>query len=154
MCHQPLPNLGCSRDNGQDVLYTLRLPHPSAESSETVSYLVSCLFNDRIKSLALKRWRDEPSNMVSTFLQLQKSQQTSDRFQKLSRQLAIKERKEILSILECALWNLKVFQIGRESKKQSVQGIEIVDRCFCRVSCGADEVISNVLPYLEAVKTD
>lgn len=51
-----------------------------------------------------------------------------------------------LPIVECALWKVKLSEIAVNLKDRT---IEYVDRYFCRVSGGAEGVISNVLSFLE-----
>mmetsp|Transcript_27487 Transcript_27487/g.66754 ORF Transcript_27487/g.66754 Transcript_27487/m.66754 type:complete len:535 (-) Transcript_27487:107-1711(-) len=120
--------------------------NPSTESGKSISYLTKLLVNDRIESLTLKRWRDELFSMLSEFLHLDKVEQTGDRFRTFLGHIAIKERQEMLSILECSVWKVKLIEVAMSLMNTTNQ---CVDRHFCRVSCGAEGVISNVLPFLE-----
>jgi hypothetical protein len=60
--------------------------------------------------------------------------------------------KEISSLLELALWKMKLdyskggITMGGGNKKIKMD--QSVFRLQCRISCGADHVIENVLPYL------
>ncbi|CAJ1944315.1 unnamed protein product [Cylindrotheca closterium] len=120
--------------------------NPSNESRESLSYLAKLLVNDRIEGLTLKRWRDELSGMLTVFLHLDKAEQTRARFRTFLRHISTKEHQEVLSILECAVWKVKLIDVTMNLKNTAN---EYVDRHFCRVSCGVEGVISNVLPFLE-----
>jgi hypothetical protein len=62
--------------------------------------------------------------------------------------------KEVTSLLELALWKMKINDgskdlcetMGRGNKKIKRDGLEF--RLQCRISCGANIVIKNVWPYL------
>ena len=53
------------------------------------------------------------------------------------------ERLEILSLLEQLLWSKKLDESDTKNKDD-----EMLKRQAYRVNCGADIVISNILPYL------
>ena len=62
--------------------------------------------------------------------------------------LAKYERFEVLSLIEMFLWSMKMdeansIDITQENERQSF-----------RINCGADIIISNVLPYLGSVTND
>jgi len=60
--------------------------------------------------------------------------------------------KEMTSLLELVLWKARISSVDRDmamggcNKKMKMDPSEF--RLQCRVSCGADHVIENVLPYL------
>jgi len=60
--------------------------------------------------------------------------------------------KESTSLLELALWKARIFSLDHEkamgegNKKMRMDQSDF--RLQCRISCGADHVIENVLPYL------
>jgi len=60
--------------------------------------------------------------------------------------------KESTSLLELALWKIKLDdknhgdKMGNCNKKLRIDQSEF--RLQCRISCGADHVVQNVLPYL------
>jgi hypothetical protein len=60
--------------------------------------------------------------------------------------------KESTSLLELALWKIKLDdkdhggEMGNCNKKLRIDQSEF--RLQCRISCGADHVVENVLPYL------
>jgi hypothetical protein len=60
--------------------------------------------------------------------------------------------KEITSLLELALWKARISSLDQGksidggNKKMKIDPSEF--QLQCRISCGADQVIENVLPYL------
>jgi hypothetical protein len=79
--------------------------------------------------------------------------------------LATYERLESVSLLELALWKVKIDSCkalyetdherdGESSSKRprlDKSHLDGVDRQSCRIKSGADVVISNVLPFLDKV---
>jgi hypothetical protein len=54
--------------------------------------------------------------------------------------------KESTSLLELALWKARISAMGEGNKIMKMDQSDF--RLQCRISCGADHVIENVLPYL------
>jgi hypothetical protein len=79
--------------------------------------------------------------------------------------LATYERLESVSLLELALWQVKIdsckalydtdHERGEECRSKRPRldksHLDGVDRQSCRINSGADVVISNVLPFLDKV---
>jgi len=80
--------------------------------------------------------------------------------------LATYERLESVSLLELALWKVKIdsrktaYDTGRQPDEASTHpkrprleksNLYHVDRQSCLINSGADVVISNVLPFLDKV---
>jgi hypothetical protein len=79
--------------------------------------------------------------------------------------LATYERLESVSLLELALWKVKIDRCKAAYHTDHERGEECrstrprldkahldgVDRQSCRINSGADAVISNVLPFLDKV---
>jgi hypothetical protein len=66
---------------------------------------------------------------------------------------AYRKLKEMTSLLELALWTIKLNDskghdnsMGSGNKKIKIDQSNF--RVQCRISCGADQVVENVLPYL------
>jgi hypothetical protein len=63
--------------------------------------------------------------------------------------------KEATSILELALWNMKmnenIFQQKTIHYQKKIKADESCIRSQNRVACGADVVICNVLPFLISI---
>lgn len=87
----------------------------------------------------LEQWEDLHSSRDHRMLQLRKVLYT----------LAKQERLESMSLLESLLWKM---QIEKQKEQSAVQCIITEEeREYCRISCGADMVIPNVLPFLVSV---
>lgn len=56
--------------------------------------------------------------------------------------------KEITTILELALWKMRLNENSHQIKKENDESSM---RQQCRITCGADIVIRHVLPYLITV---
>eukprot|EP00980_Cylindrotheca_fusiformis_P028600 scaffold22615_cov97-Cylindrotheca_fusiformis.AAC.6 len=79
--------------------------------------------------------------------------------------LAIYERKEILSLIELALWDQQLNDTAKEEEEESMTAnkeennksnvsVQHSKRSFrynCRINCGVETVISRVLPFLPPI---
>jgi ankyrin repeat protein len=114
-----------------------------------------------IQWLGLARWKED----ISTFLDWALRFYSSRHFGMLHFKLATYERLEAISLLELALWKVKIDEckVASESdneydKESSPKRprldrsqLDGVDRQSCRIYCRAHVVISNVLPFLDKV---
>jgi hypothetical protein len=119
------------------------------------------MIESRVACLGLKRWRDDMVRHVEAIDPDDahgRIQQTHD----IEIQLAQYERLEISSLLELALWKLAMIENDASSLQQeTVTAAMAIEpdtdtpleslglRQRNRISCGADIVISNVLPFLD-----
>jgi hypothetical protein len=123
---------------------------------ERMQFLYMCGMSSRVEALPFKVWRDFITNMIQTaafnhirdnlaILHTIQDQVTffEDELPKL---------KEATSILELALWKMKINEkIHHDRATQSQKKIKTDDssvRSQNRVTCGADVVIGHVLPCL------
>ena len=126
---------------------------------ETYQFLVKCSFIERINTIGLKQWRDNVINMVmgpkfTMPYDVKEGNWLDDIRSKLILYEAEYHRlKEATSLLELVLWRNEIGKSksddGRKSRKRKFE--EPDSRSQCRVSCGADIIIRNVLPYLVPV---
>merc|ERR1712083_24190 len=103
----------------------------------------------RAKYLGLAKWRREIVNLMDT-LSSQVEEDPSIRIGQVGQiyfTLEKQERMEILSLVEEFLWKTKI----AEANMGSIGTQQTVDRQGCRVNCGADVIISNILPYLDEI---
>ena len=110
----------------------------------------------RVEALHFKVWRDHITNMI--FLADYKyNEDNSSITSRIRDKLAYFEDelprlKEATSILEIALWKMKINNYSLEEnttwsqKKIKMEESDI--RSKCRIICGADVVIGHVLPFL------
>eukprot|EP00980_Cylindrotheca_fusiformis_P011373 scaffold2638_cov114-Cylindrotheca_fusiformis.AAC.1 len=112
-------------------------------SPELSKYLMFCSIAERLESLKLPAWRQAVLDMIDTI--------PDDKSQRKSKTLAIEKKvmwyewKEKLSILEMALWQAKLRDLNEVAPPSSM---DAADRLRCRVQCGDQVVIPNVLPFL------
>ena len=112
--------------------------------TETLEYLFLASIAKRLELLGITKWRVDMENRGGNFKAL---------YQRLNMyELA----KEATSVLELVLWKHKmdksapsnnVKSVGQSNKRARVD-TDISRRQQCRINCGADIIIRNVLPYL------
>jgi len=123
--------------------------------TEMIRFLVQCSFAERIDAIGLRSFRNNMMEIINTTPMGNSKQnwfsgvksnlcQFETKFQNL---------KEATSVLELVLWKNSIVETmsddGRESRKRKFD--EPDSRSQCRVSCGADVIFRNVLPYLVPV---
>ena len=122
---------------------------------ERLQFLVMCGMSDRMEALAFRVWRDYITNMIlSAGFKWGKSNQYI--IQRIRAKVAHFEAeypklKEITTIIELALWKIRINEYIREEKmihEKKMKTDESSIRRQCRITCGADVVIRHVLPYL------
>ena len=126
------------------------------EREKAFQFLVKCSFMGRINAIGLKQWRDNVINKVMSpdFIMpfdVEEGTWLDDIRSKLSQyEDDYSKLKEATSLLELALWKIKLNDNERKERQNKKMKIEESSdlRKQCRISCGADIVIQHVLPYL------
>jgi hypothetical protein len=123
---------------------------------ERMKFLFKCGLSDRVKALAFKLWRDHITNMIQTS-NFQYTGDNLDILREIRAKLAhfedeLQKLKEVTPILELAIWKIKMNEkktqdVATQSQKK-IKTDKSSARQQCRVTCGADIIISNVLPYI------
>jgi hypothetical protein len=117
-----------------------------------------CGMSAHVENLAFKVWRDQMKNMVHS-ANFKWSYCNQSIIGKIRAKLAhfedeLNKLREITSILELALWKLRMDQANNQENEtrplKRGKTDESSARLQCRVTCGADVVIGHVLPYLIA----
>jgi hypothetical protein len=134
--------------------------NPTPEATNMIQSLLPMIFAKRLRSLGLARWTSDMLAAMEEAL----TTEWSSRRNKISLlyfKLATYERLEAMSLLELALWKVKMDgcsapndDTGNEesspkSPRLDISHLDGVDRQSCRINSGADVVISNVLPFLD-----
>jgi hypothetical protein len=127
---------------------------------ERMQFLTMCGMSDRVEALAFDVWRDymayvihsaefkhgDNGNISIVRRILAKATHFDDKYIQL---------KEITTILELALWKLRINgNLPAEEAthcRKKIKTDESSMRRQCRVTCGADVIIRNVLPFLISV---
>jgi hypothetical protein len=127
-----------------------------APNQERMQFLFMCGMSERVEALPFKIWRDHVTNMIqnATFKWREDNHPILRRIQE---KLAYFEEelpklKDATTMLELALWKMKMSQNGQNIKNQTHCQKKIKadssSRSQNRVTCGADFVIGHVLPFL------
>jgi hypothetical protein len=126
--------------------------------------LLPPIFAERVRWLGLVRWKSDMVASIDEALATEFSSRRSA-IGKLCFKLTTYERLESVSLLELALWQVKIdsckaaYETDHErdeatspknSRLDQAHFVD-VDRQSCRINNGADVVISNVLPFLDKV---
>jgi hypothetical protein len=124
--------------------------------TERMKFLVMCGMSSRVQALPFKVWRDFITHMIQTAV-FNHNRGNSAILHRIQDQCThfedeLPKLKEITSILELALWKMKMNENSHHDRAtQSQKKIKTDDlsvRIQNRVTCGADVVIGHVLPFL------
>ena len=125
-------------------------------SIETFRYLLHVSVTKRLDSLNVRRWRIELEKCVNEFPDKPSLREEEARavFAKLETYESLKEGT---SVLELALWKAKIDEMDStnnystglvQCNKRARVDNEVSYKDQCRINCGADVVVRNVLHYL------
>ena len=132
------------------------IPFGGAPFRERMQFLFTCGMSDRMEALVFKVWRDCIYNMIQT-ADYQWGRDNSYTLNRIRGKLAhfeveLQKLKVVTTILEIALWKMKINNNSLEKNttryQKKIKSDESNIRQQCRVTCGADVVIGHVLPYL------
>jgi hypothetical protein len=138
------------------------------DSATVIQSLLQTIFAERARWLGLALWKTGMLASIDDALATEFSSRMSA-VRMLCFKLATYERLESVSLLELALWKVKIdsrkteYDTGRQLDKTSTRpkrprldksNLYCVDRQSCLINSGADVVISNVLPFLAKVLRD
>jgi hypothetical protein len=123
---------------------------------ERMQFLFMCCMLLHVEALPFKVWRDCVTHMIHTAAFVYDGDNTAI-LREIQDKLAhfdgeLHRLKEVTSILELAVWKLRMNEsILKESTTQHQKKIKTDETSFrqqCRVTCGADIVIGHVLLFL------
>jgi hypothetical protein len=124
---------------------------------ERMLFLVMCGMAERVKALAFSVWRDCITNMIQS-ADYDYYKDNLSILHGIQRRIAhfedeLPKLKEAITILELALWKMKINKNGHNNKNQThfqkkMKADDSIIRSQNRVTCGADIVIGHVLPFL------
>jgi len=120
--------------------YTIHLSIPIG----TLRYLLRASIAKRLESLNVTRFCEDVESSINS-LPVEGKRRDDDVQSVYDRLSTYESIKDGTSVLEMALWRAKIDE--GHNKKARVEG-DVSYRDQCRVNCGADVVIKNVLPYL------
>jgi hypothetical protein len=125
--------------------------NPTPEIKSLIELSMESTVKIRLNHLGLEPWRLAISTAMDKLLQ-QWEEDPRGRISQLGtihHLLAKHERLECISLLESLLWKLRIETFRHPSL---VVPTTLEERQHCRISCGADIVIPNVLSFLVKVK--
>jgi hypothetical protein len=133
-----------------------QISHNGALFQERMQFLVMCGMSAHVESLAFKVWRESITNMIQTsnFVYRRDNSLILHRIRDKIAYFAdeLPKLKEVTTILELALWKMKMNDHGLKESvtrhQKKVKTDESSIRQQCRVACGADVVISRILLFL------
>jgi hypothetical protein len=127
---------------------------------------------DRLKVLGLERWRmdmKEEIDLMDHSVWLWGESDNRRAIDFVHRRFEVYERMEVISLIEMAIWKMGLCEMNagknqdddHAQKKQKINELTAVnisahrlERNACRVSCGFDIIIYNVLPFLGPITGD
>ena len=112
-----------------------------SDAKESIKFMIHHTIVDRSQWLGLDVWKCEIANQVDALDHGHRGN-LQDQICTLYTSLEKLELVESTSLVEVALWSIRV-----EEAKKAVPSTNI-DREACRISCGADTVIRNVLEFI------
>jgi hypothetical protein len=121
------------------------------DSLELILFFVRSNINHRLDYLGLRKWAKDVSAMIGRIADFSHPESREEHIDRIYHRLVFYEEKEILSLLELALWKAKMDVELRTSRKTSNIPAMIFDattRRNCRINSGTEIVIHNVLPFL------
>jgi hypothetical protein len=131
----------------------------SPESTVIIKSIIQAKMSERIKWLGLGQWRTDVLNQIDVIdrddIQIISTRTRTKKIGLVVLKLAKYEMMEILSLLDQAVWKVKVDQIssttndGREKSRKKAK----IDRQSARINSGSDIIISNILPFMRKIKS-
>ena len=119
----------------------------------SLMFLLQDSISDRIYSLDVGRWQEEMQNRVNRLSAVEARLRGEYVKALYVRLAAYEEMKECSWVLELALWTAKLDELSSgecqsPSQKKARVDDSISHKDLCRINCGANIVIPNVLSYL------
>jgi hypothetical protein len=145
--HIMSPDYNIGWDQILDELASATTSNEPFASSATFCFLTRCSIATRVSAIGVKHFRDDMFDYwtVNIDYDFNREMWHNETITKLEYYESEYENlKESTTLLELALWKMN---IDASSTDNSV-AMEVDNRLQCRISCGAEYVIENVLPYL------
>ena len=130
-----------------DALIGLAIHASGPNSCETLQYLTLHQIESRLNELGHEPWQELVRSTVHQIPDIATRLEQKRQVEVVMSTLELYEHKKSLSFLEQALWKSQIDEWKKHDQVQSSQ-LEEADRWNCRINCGDEIVISNVLPFL------
>jgi len=139
-------------------------PLCGAPFHERMQFLVKCCVSLRVEALAFKVWRDCIANMIHTAVfVLDMNEDNYVILRSIQAQLshfedALPKLKQVTTIIELALWKMRIdensHEWGTTHCQKKIKNDKSSIRRHCRITCGADVIIGHVLFFLISTGDD
>jgi hypothetical protein len=150
------------KDNFRSTPIDYLCLNPSPEVTAVFQSLLPMIFAERLRQLGSARWTSDMLTAMDEAATTEWSSRKKE-MRLLYFKFATYERLESMSLLELALWKVKMDgckpanddtgneESGPKRPRLDISHLDGVDRLSCRISSGANVVISNVLPFLDKI---
>lgn len=112
-------------------------------SPKVIKYLVRQSISDRLDQLGLARWQLDVSSLIDDLVGDMPAEARPAQIGSAYSRLQRYEQKEATALLEMALWTAKLHLSFLDPTQ-----LNPAERSMCRINCGDEIVIANVLPFL------
>jgi hypothetical protein len=115
---------------------------------ERMRFLFICGMSDHVEALEFRLWRNHIKNMIHT-ADFEWDEDNRSILRSIRNKLAhfeveLTKLKEVTTILELALWKMKITENGHQDMATHDSNVHSQDR----ITCGADVVIGHLLTFL------
>lgn len=120
------------------------------QAVELLECMIQWTITPKLGWLGLSEWKDDLRIEIYVLLTMPRTGEERKRQLDLLQCKLVKyERLEAISLLESAVWKFRIMMMMQSTigDDDNVQ-LTPEDRRYCRISCGADFVVVNVLPFL------
>ena len=133
--------------------------HEPNATDDVFRLLIKSGLSKRVDAIGLKIWREDITHTIENIKLTRSYPWTPDgrlaAIEEIRKKLARYEveylkLKEATSMLELALWKNKI-ESGSRERGWKCKKVKVDDKAVrnqCRINCGAEMIIENVLPYL------
>ena len=124
-------------------------PNSTNDSMCSFQFLVKCSIPERLNAIGVRKWRMNIKQLVETIPSVD-SDQLDTHFDTIhsklvSYEVEYQQLKDAAFLLELGLWKLTI-DASMQGHLEDDTAADL--RGQCRINCGADIIIPNVLPYL------
>lgn len=120
-----------------------------AERDESYKYVIHASIEHRVNQLKLEAWREDVLNTVTGALRQRQHNARPIHLRLVHSKLSEYEKKEVVSLLELALWKAKLDEVRESIETEAPASPGDIDRQSCRINSRDEVIISNVLPFLD-----
>ncbi len=130
-----------------EVLNEVARDNEHTASAKAFRFLMKWSYSERVEAIGIKEWRGEITSDIDNTLFGRRARLTEIRAKLARYEYEYYKMKEATSLLELALWKLKMDAYMNEMGYNDIRRKEC-PREECRIASEADYVIGHVLPYL------